>query len=108
LNSRCVGYDPKDDDTVYPQEQDNLTIIPMQAYVGGVQATIAYRGRSQFPGLDQVVLTIPASAPTGCYVSLAIASGNIVSNSVTIRIAASGRNCSVDFFTAPTIRFQVL
>ena len=89
-----VGYDPADDDRLYPQKQDNLTNIPMQAYVGGVQATIAYRGRSQFPGVDQVVLTIPGSAPTGCYVSLSIVSGNIVSNSVTIPIAASGRTCS--------------
>ena len=89
-----VGYDPADDDKLYPQKQDNLTAIPMQAYVGGVQATIAYRGRSQFPGVDQVVLTIPGNAPTGCYVSMSIVSGNIVSNSVTIPIAASGRTCT--------------
>jgi uncharacterized protein (TIGR03437 family) len=89
-----VGYDSADDDKIYPQPQDNLTGIPMHAYVGGVEATITYRGRSQFPGVDQVVLTIPGSAPTGCYVSLVIVSGNIVSNSVTIPIAASGRTCS--------------
>jgi uncharacterized protein (TIGR03437 family) len=89
-----VGYDPADDDKLYPQTQDNLTSIPMQAYVGGVQATLAYRGRSQFPGVDQVVLTIPGNVPTGCYVSLYIVSGNIVSNSTTIPIAASGRTCS--------------
>ncbi len=89
-----VGGDPNNDDKLYPQKQNNLTNIPMQAYVGGVAADIAYRGRSQYPGVDQVVLTIPASAPTGCFVSLAIVSGNIVSNSVTIPIAASGRTCS--------------
>jgi uncharacterized protein (TIGR03437 family) len=89
-----VGSDPADDDKLYPQKQDNLTNIPMQAFVGGVAATIAYRGRSQFPGVDQVVLTIPTNVSTGCYVSLAIVSGNIVSNSVTIPIAASGRTCS--------------
>jgi len=89
-----VGYDPADDDRLYPQKQNNLINIPMQAFVGGVPATIAYRGRSTFPGVDQVVLTIPGSAPTGCYVSLSIVSGNIVSNSVTIPIAASGKTCS--------------
>jgi len=89
-----VGYDSADDDKIYPQKQDNLTGIPMHAYVGGVEAAITYRGRSQYPGVDQVVLTIPASVPTGCYVSLAIVSGNIVSNSVTIPIASSGRTCS--------------
>jgi uncharacterized protein (TIGR03437 family) len=89
-----VGFDAKADDKVFPQPQDDLTNIPVQAYVGGVQATLAYRGRSQYPGVDQVVLTIPNSVPTGCYVSLMLVSGNIVSNSVTIPIAASGRTCS--------------
>lgn len=103
-----VGYDPKDDDKLYPQAQDNLTNIPMQAYVGGVAATIVYRGRSQFPGVDQVVITIPASAPTGCYVSLAIVSGNIVSNSVTIPIAASGRTCSDEGSSLPPDVLQTL
>ena len=103
-----VGYDSADDDKVYPQKQDNLTGIPMHAYVGGVEAAIAYRGRSQFPGVDQVVLTIPGSVPTGCYVSLAIVSGNIVSNSVTIPIAASGRTCSDSNTTLTPDVFQSL
>lgn len=89
-----VGADPSDDDKLFPQKQNNLANIPMQAFVGGVEATIAYRGRSQYPGVDQVVLTIPSNVPTGCYVSVAIVSGNIVSNPVTIPIAASGRTCS--------------
>ena len=89
-----VGRDSADDDKLFPQKQNDLTNIPMQAFVGGVEATLLYRGRSQFPGLDQVVLTIPASAPTGCFVSLTIISGDIASNSVTIPIAASGRTCS--------------
>ena len=103
-----VGYDSADDDKLYPQQQDNLPNIPMHAYVGGVEAAIAYRGRSQFPGVDQVVLTIPGSVPTGCYVSLAIVSGNIVSNSVTIPIAASGRTCSDSNTTLTPDVFQSL
>jgi uncharacterized protein (TIGR03437 family) len=95
-----VGADPANDDKLYPQKQNNLTGIPMQAFIGGVAATIAYRGRSQFPGVDQVVLTIPSGVPTGCYVSLAIVSGSVVSNWTTIPIAASGRACS-DPVTAP-------
>ncbi|HKA00253.1 MAG TPA: hypothetical protein VKE70_27270, partial [Candidatus Solibacter sp.] len=89
-----VGYDPADDDKLFPQKQNNLTNIPMQVYVGGISASIAYRGRSQFPGVDQVVITVPSNSPTGCYVSLSVVSGNIVSNSTTIPIAASGRTCS--------------
>jgi len=89
-----VGFDANDDDKIFPQKQDNLTNIPMQAFVGGVEATILYRGRSQYPGVDQVVLTIPGNVPTGCNVAVAIVSGSIVSNSVTIPIAASGRTCT--------------
>jgi hypothetical protein len=40
-----------------------------------------------------VVITIPAGVTPGCYVSLALVSGNIVSNWTTIPVAASGRNC---------------
>jgi uncharacterized protein (TIGR03437 family) len=89
-----VGYDPADDDKLFPQKQDNLTNIPMQVYVGGIQANIAYRGRSQFPGVDQIVITVPGNSPTGCYVSLMVVSGNIVSNSTTIPVASTGRTCS--------------
>jgi uncharacterized protein (TIGR03437 family) len=89
-----VGADPSNDDRLFPQKQDNLTNIDMHAFVGAVEAVIAYRGRSQYPGVDQVVLTIPANAPTGCYVSLVIVSGVFVSNSTTIPIAASGKTCT--------------
>jgi uncharacterized protein (TIGR03437 family) len=91
-----VGDDPNDDDKVFPQGQHNLTGIPMQVYVGGVLATVLYRGRSQFPGVDQINITIPSGVPTGCYVSLAVVSGNpsIVSNGATIPVAASGKTCS--------------
>ncbi len=90
-----VGADPTNDDRIFPQKQNNLTNIPMQVFVGGVSAPIAYRGRSQFPGVDQIVITIPPNAPTGCFVSLVVVSNNsIVSNSTTIPIAASGKTCS--------------
>ena len=89
-----VGFDPNDDDKLFPQAQDNLTNIPMQAFVGGAAAVILYRGRSQYPGVDQVVLTIPGNVPVGCQVAISIVSGNIVSNSVTIPIAATGRTCT--------------
>ncbi len=89
-----VGADPNNDDRLFPQAANNLTNIPMQVYVGGVQASIYYRGRSQFPGVDQVIVTLPQNVPTGCFVSLAVVSGNIVSNGVTIPVAASGKTCS--------------
>ena len=45
-----VGADTKNDDKTYPAANlDNLTNIPMTAYIGGVSANIVYRGRSHIP-----------------------------------------------------------
>jgi uncharacterized protein (TIGR03437 family) len=90
-----IGGDPNNDDRT-SQKQNNLTNIPVQVYVGGVSATVLYRGRSQFPGVDQINIIVPANVPTGCYVSLAVVSGSpaVVSNSATIPVAASGKTCS--------------
>ncbi|HEY4361072.1 MAG TPA: hypothetical protein VGN17_08890 [Bryobacteraceae bacterium] len=95
-----VGADPSNDDTTYPLKQNNLTAIPMQVYIGGLPAAIQYRGRSQFPGVDQLVVTIPPGVPVGCAVSVAAVSGSVVSNSVTIPIAAGGGTCSDPIFSA--------
>lgn len=89
-----VGSDPGSDDRVYPQKQNNLTAIPMQVFIGGTPASIVYRGRSQFPGVDQIDVTLPAGVPTGCYVSLVVMSGTYVSNSTTLPVAPNGGTCS--------------
>ena len=90
-----VGADTKNDDKTYPlPNQDNLTNIPMLAYVGGVSANIVYRGRSQYPGVDQVVVTIPPNVPAGCNVSVVLVSGNVASNFTTIAVNQGGGACS--------------
>jgi uncharacterized protein (TIGR03437 family) len=101
-----VGNDPANDDRLFPQKTNNLVNVPMQVLVGGRAATIAYRGRSQFPGVDQIVATLPSNAPTGCYVPLSVVAGDIVSNGVTIPVAATGKTCSDpdDPFTPAVIR----
>jgi hypothetical protein len=67
----------------------------LQVFLGGVAAQVLYAGRSQFPGLDQIVLTIPGNAPPGCYVSVVVVASQITpSNFATIPIAAGGRTCS--------------
>jgi uncharacterized protein (TIGR03437 family) len=99
-----VGGDTNDNDRLYPQTQDNLTNIPMQIYIGGISAAITYRGRSQFPGLDQIFVTVPANVTPGCAVSLVISSGapSLNSNFISIPVAANGGACSDSFspFTA--------
>ncbi len=92
-----VGADPKNNDLTYPAPNlDNLTSIPMQAYIGGISANILYRGRSQYPGVDQVVVTIPANVTPGCNVSIALlsGSGSVASNVTTIAVNAGGGACS--------------
>ncbi len=89
-----VGADLSNDDYLYPQQQNDLKGAYLQAFVGGVSAPIQYAGRSQYPGVDQIVLTIPANVPPGCYVSLVVVSNETPSNSTTIPIAASGKTCS--------------
>jgi len=104
-----VGSDTANDDRIYPQKQNNLTGIPMQVFIGGVAAPILYRGRSQFPGVDQINVTVPAGVATGCYVSLAVVSQNYVSNSTTLPIAANGGTCSdpnVEFTPAQLISLK--
>jgi uncharacterized protein (TIGR03437 family) len=93
-----VGPDTNDNDYLYPQTQDNLTNIPMQIYIGGISAPITYRGRSQFPGLDQIFVTVPSNVTPGCAVSLVISSGTpLNSNFVSIPVAANGGTCSDSF-----------
>jgi uncharacterized protein (TIGR03437 family) len=89
-----IGADAANDDLKFPQSQNNLTNIPMQIFIGGISANVAYRGRSQYPGLDQVNVTIPANVGLGCYVSVIAQSGSMVSNLVTLPISAANGPCN--------------
>jgi len=89
-----VGADTSNGDTTYPQNQNNLTNIPMQIYIGGISANILYRGRSQYPGLDLIDVVIPANVSPGCYVSVVVETGSVVSNTVTVPVSAKGGPCS--------------
>ena len=89
-----IGADTSNDDRTFPLKQNNLTNIPMQVYVGGISATILYRGRSQYPGVDQIDITIPANVSSGCFVSVVAVSGSIASNTVTVPVNPSGGPCS--------------
>ena len=89
-----VGADTSNDDRTFPQNTNNLTNVPMQVYIGGISANVLYRGRSQYPGVDQINVAIPANVPTGCYVSVVAQSGSLVSNAVTLPVNPSGGPCS--------------
>jgi len=68
--------------------------IPLELYVGGVQATVSYKGRSGCcSGIDQIVFTVPQGL-SGCYVPVVAKIGNMVSNFTTMSIAPNGGPCS--------------
>ena len=80
--------------------QNMLASVPLDIFVGGVQAQVIYAGRSGCcVGEDQVVFTVPSTAPTGCSVPLVARITvpgvlSTISNSTVLPIAKSGRDCS--------------
>jgi uncharacterized protein (TIGR03437 family) len=89
-----LGADTSNDDRTYPQKQNNLTSIPIEVYIGGISANVLYRGRSEYPGLDQINVEIPENVSPGCYVSVIVDTGTVVSNSVTVPVNPQGGACS--------------
>jgi uncharacterized protein (TIGR03437 family) len=89
-----LGADTSNDDRTYPQKQNNLTSIPIEVYIGGISANVLYRGRSEYPGLDQINVVIPENVSPGCYVSVIVDTGTVVSNSVTMPVNPQGGACS--------------
>jgi uncharacterized protein (TIGR03437 family) len=87
------GLGPVSGDETQYQTPTNLTNIPIEVDIGGVSATVTYRGRSSYPGLDQINVIVPAGV-SGCSVSLVVTAGGIPSNFATIPAASNGRTCS--------------
>ncbi|HEY6344369.1 MAG TPA: hypothetical protein VIY49_22985 [Bryobacteraceae bacterium] len=103
-----VGPDLSNDDRTFPMNQNNLTNIPMQVYIGGIAANILYRGRSQYPGVDQIDVVIPSNVLPGCFVSVVATSGSIVSNTVTIPVGLPIGPCSDEAQSYSGSQFQAL
>jgi uncharacterized protein (TIGR03437 family) len=89
-----IGADPSNDDRTFPQKQNNLTNIPIQVYIGGISANVLYSGRSQYPGLDQYNVVVPSNVSPGCFVSVVVQTGSVVSNTVTLPVNPGGGACS--------------
>jgi len=87
-----LGADPLDSDTSYTASPHAIN-TPMQVYFGGVLLTLLYQGASTYPGVDVLIFTIPDSVPSGCYVPLAVVTGNVISNVVVFPIHPGGGSC---------------
>lgn len=92
LWSTGLGANPADSDSVFTSTPHSVG-TPLQIYIGGIPAAILYQGSAGYPGVNQINVTVPDSAPTGCWVSLAAISGTVVSNIVTIPINRGGGAC---------------
>jgi uncharacterized protein (TIGR03437 family) len=67
---------------------------PVEVYVGGAPATLAYRGRSGCcSGLDQIAFVVPDKVE-GCNVPVAVKIGTAVSNYTSIAVNSTGTACN--------------
>lgn len=91
------GVGPVSGDETITQVQADQTGIPISATIGGRSAQVFYRGRTAFPGLDQINVQVPTldAASYGCSVPVVITTNGVQANSTTIPVAQSGANCSV-------------
>jgi uncharacterized protein (TIGR03437 family) len=81
-------------DNVAPKPGNVAT--PVSLTIGGQPAKVSYSGRSPCcAGVDQIVATVPATVPLGCWVPVTVNAGGTVSNNTTMAIAAKGAaSCS--------------
>jgi uncharacterized protein (TIGR03437 family) len=95
-----LGADTADSDTAFTSTPHAIN-VPLQIYIGGIQAAIGYQGSSGYPGVNQINVTIPQSVQPGCGVSIVAISGNIASNTVSIPVAAGGGACQDPVVNGP-------
>ena len=89
-----LGADLSDSDTMFTAIP-HASNVSLQIYIGGVPATVAYRGGSGYPGVNQIAVIVPKNVLFGCAVSVVAVSGGVVSNTVTMPVAAqAGMACS--------------
>jgi hypothetical protein len=82
-----------DSDIVFTTSPHAASSLPT-IYIGGVQANVLYAGSAGYPGVNQINVTVPASVPTGCGVSVVAVNGSIVSNTITLPINVGGGVCN--------------
>ena len=78
-----------------------------EVWVGDQQispANVTFQGRSTFAGEDQINFVVPNIL--GCYVPVFVKVGNIVSNTVSMSIGASGGTCSDPFNSYTGLNLQ--
>jgi uncharacterized protein (TIGR03437 family) len=92
-----LGADTADSDTTYTA-MPHAVSTPLAIYFGNVAGKVLYSGSSGYPGYDQINVTIPANAPTDCFVGVVGVAGMgstaVTSNFGLLPISASGGDCT--------------
>jgi uncharacterized protein (TIGR03437 family) len=80
--------------------------MTIKAIVGGVGIPVAYAGRNGFPGVDQIIFTLPANVQTGCAVPLQISVNGNLSAATSISIApdANASACAMPGYTTAQLQ----
>ena len=99
LQGSGLGADANDE-TKPIESAAHMADTPLEIYFGKSKAEITFQGRSNRPGWDRVEVVVPEGT-TGCYAAVYAKSGEFVSNTVTVSVAASGRLCEDLGFRSP-------
>lgn len=85
---------------------DQTAAAAVRVLVNGAEVTPLYAGRSQgYPGLDQVVFTMPANVTPSCFVSVQVRAGSSVGNLATVAVAPAGASaCTHPSLTEAQLR----
>ncbi|HLG99355.1 MAG TPA: hypothetical protein VKX49_23800 [Bryobacteraceae bacterium] len=88
-----TGLGPVSFDETQPAQQVNMTGIPLQVFIGGKQASVLFQGRNACcTAVDTIYVAVPQGL-TGCNNPVILQIGNYISNTTSIPIGTSGRNC---------------
>jgi len=85
-------------DNTAPGAIDFSKQLTIQVTVGGEVVPVSYAGRQpQFPGEDQINITLPSDVATGCSVSLQVTVNGVASNAgTTMAVAPAGAAACVN------------
>jgi uncharacterized protein (TIGR03437 family) len=74
---------------------NSSTPIAVTVIIAGTQISAMGVAQGQYPGLDQVNVTLPANVPTGCFLQFQVSVNSQLSNPTTVSIApnASATAC---------------
>jgi len=80
-----LGADPARD-TVYTPVAFSVNSLA-HIYVGEIDSSVFYQGASGYPGLNEIDVTIPANAPSGCHVPVVgVNAAGVPTNFITLPI----------------------